>query len=133
VARILVVDDDVAVSGTYLRMLQVSGHDGSAVVDAAQGLDVLRSSRPDALLVDMRMPGLSGLEFLRRLRADPANQGLPVGIVTGVFVEDEEAREIESLGAVLKHKPIWLDDMSALLDRLLPPQTDAAGSLAPIS
>jgi CheY-like chemotaxis protein len=133
VARILVVDDDEAVSGTYLRMLQVTGHDGSAVVDATQGLDVLRSSRPDALLVDMRMPGLSGLEFLRRLRADPENQSLPVGIVTGVFVKDEEMREIEALGAILKHKPIWLDDMSALLDRLLLPPPVAAGSPAPIS
>src|SRR5262249_10914430 len=100
-------------------MLRVSGHDASAAVNAAQGLEVLKTSRPDALLVDMRMPGLSGLEFLRRLRADPEQEHLPVGIVTGVFVKDEELEEIASLGAVLKHKPLWLDDMSALLTELL--------------
>jgi CheY-like chemotaxis protein len=132
VARILVVDDDAAVTGTYLRMLQVSGHDASAVVDAGQGLDALRRTRPDALLLDMRMPGISGLEFLRRLRADPAHQQLPVGIVTGVLVKDEELREIEALGAVLKHKPIWLDEMSALVQRLLSP-TDPATATAPVS
>jgi len=129
VARILVVDDDEAVTGTYLRMLQVSGHEASAVEDATQGLDLLRTARPDALLVDMRMPGLTGLEILRRLRADPASQDLPVGIVTGTFVKDEEAREIEALGAVLKHKPIWLDDMSALVERLLSPAAESPASI----
>src|SRR5262245_47157706 len=113
-------------------MLKVSGHDASAAVNAGEGLELIRASRPDALLVDMRMPGLSGLEFLRQLRANPDHERLPVGIVTGVFVKDEELQEIESLGAVLKHKPLWLDDMSALLDELLPAAADRAASAASI-
>jgi len=120
VARILIVDDDEAVTGTYVRMLQAAGHEATTAPDADKGFDQLRASHPDALLVDMRMPGISGLEFLRQLRADPEHAELPVGIVTGdYFVRQEILAEIAMLGAVVRYKPIWFDDMSSLVQGLL--------------
>jgi DNA-binding response OmpR family regulator len=120
VARILIVDDDEAVTGTYVRMLNAAGHEATTAPDTSRGFDQLRDFHPDVLLVDMRMPGESGLEFLRRLRADPEHSELPIGIVTGdYFVAKEVLAEIASLRAVVGYKPIWFDDMSALVQGLL--------------
>jgi len=120
VARILIVDDDEAVTGTYVRMLQAAGHEASTAGDAGRGLEQLRARRPDAMLLDMRMAGRTGLEFLRQLRADPAHCELPVGIVTGdYFVGQDVLAEIATLNATIRYKPIWFDDMSALVEGLL--------------
>jgi CheY-like chemotaxis protein len=120
VARILIVDDDEAVTGTYVRMLEAAGHEASTARDAGRGLDQLRDRRPDALLLDMRMAGRTGIEFLRQLRADPVHRELPVGIVTGdYFVGQDVLAEIDRLKATIRYKPIWFDDMSALVEGLL--------------
>jgi len=70
VARILIVDDDLAVCETFARMLRLGGHDVSTVDSPAEALERARQAPPDALILDMRMPGNGGLDFLRRLRAE---------------------------------------------------------------
>jgi CheY-like chemotaxis protein len=128
VARVLVIDDDEAVTETFVRMLQSEGHEVTAVAEPLAGLSLVRKEPPDAILLDMRMPLVGGLEFLRTLRADPQFRRLPVGVVTGdYFVKDEALSELEALGAVIRYKPLWLDDLSALVQRLLAPAAAAAG------
>jgi CheY-like chemotaxis protein len=123
VAHILVVDDDEAVTGTFVRMLRTEGHQVTAVADPGEGLNLVLRQPPDAVLLDMRMPGIGGLDFLRKLRGDPQGVRLPVGIVTGdYFIRDEVLRELEGLGAVIKYKPLWMADLSALLQQLLAAQ-----------
>jgi len=120
VARILVIDDDEAVTETFVRMLRAEGHEVTAVAEPLAGLGLVRRERPDAILLDIRMPMVGGLEFLRILRADTELRPVPVGVVTGdYFVKDEALAELEALGAVVRYKPLWLDDLSSLVQRLL--------------
>lgn len=119
-ARILIIDDDPAVSVTLGRMLRLDGHEVTRVETAQEGLDTANSQVPDAIILDMRMPAMGGLEFLRRIRSDPRLQHLPVGILTGdYFLGDEVLAELSALGAAVRYKPVWMDDLSALTRSLL--------------
>ncbi len=119
-ATILIVDDDLAVSQTFARMLRLDGHEVTTVDSAAMALVRVGETVPDAVILDMRMAGTGGLDFLRRLRADPRLGHLPVGIVTGdYFLKDDVLAEISALGATIRYKPLWMADLSALADMLL--------------
>ena len=101
-------------------MLELENHQVSRALSAEAGLALAAAERPDAIIVDMRMPIMGGLEFLRHLRADPALQALPVGIVTGdYFLADEVLAELETLGARIRHKPVFIQDLAALAQELL--------------
>ena len=119
-ARILIIDDDEAVGWTLARMLELEGHSTSRALSAETGLVVAATERPDAIILDMRMPLMGGLDFLRLLRQDARLRGIPVGIVTGdYFLEEPVLAELAELGATLRHKPIFIDDLTALARLLL--------------
>ena len=119
-ARILVIDDDATVGVTLGRMLELQGHEVTRVETAADGLTAAAASPPDAVILDMRMPVMGGLDFVRHLRRDPRLERLPVGIVTGDYFLDEKViHELGALGATIRYKPVWMDDLAALTRTLL--------------
>ncbi|TSD96523.1 response regulator transcription factor [Skermania sp. ID1734] len=69
-ARVLVVDDEPMIVELLSVSLRFQGFEVETASDGAQGLDRARSFRPDALIVDVMMPGMDGFGLLRRLRAD---------------------------------------------------------------
>jgi CheY-like chemotaxis protein len=124
VARFLIIDDDETVGLTLGRMLELEGHQVRRALSAEAGLTAAADERPDAIIVDMRMPSMGGLEFLRRVRADASLQALPVGIVTGdYFLGDDVVAELHTLGARIKTKPIFLQDLATLAHELLDERT----------
>jgi DNA-binding response OmpR family regulator len=119
-ARILIIDDDPAVSLTLARMLELDGHEVKCATTAQEGLAAAASETPDAVILDIRMPGMTGLEFLRELRSDTRLCRLPVGIITGdYFLSEQVLGELGSLGAIVKYKPVWMADLTALTRALL--------------
>jgi two-component system response regulator PrrA len=120
VASILIVDDDEAVTQTFARMLQLEGFLVRTARSAEIGLREATEYRPDAIILDMRMPLMDGLGFLRRLRSYDEQRDTPVAIVTGdYFLEDSVSTELQRLGAELKFKPMWLEDLLGLARTLL--------------
>src|SRR5438552_13396581 len=128
-SRILIVDDDEGVTQTFARMLRLDGYQVRTAVNAEKGLQEADLSRPDAIILDLRMPLVDGLGFLRRLRARDGQRSTPVAIVTGdYFLEDEISNELRQLGAELRFKPMWLEDLVGLARNLL--DRDSAGRAA---
>jgi two-component system response regulator PrrA len=120
VATILVVDDDEGVTQTFARMLRLEGYDVRTAMNAESGLREADRSHPDAIILDLRMPLVDGLGFLRRLRARGEQRDTPVAIVTGdYFLDDQVSAELRELGAELKFKPLWLEDLVGLARHLL--------------
>ena len=103
-SKILVVDDDPSVLSAFEQMLSEQGHLVRVAVRGEEALELLAKERPDLVIMDIRMPGISGLEAVRRIRAlDPR---LPVIIMTG-YATTDTAIEATKLGAVDYHlKPI---------------------------
>jgi DNA-binding response OmpR family regulator len=121
---VLIVDDDASVSRTFARMLRLEGYDVSTAQDAEGGLLEVATTHPDAVLLDLRMPLLDGLGFLRRLREQEPDRHTPVAIITGDYIIDETLlHEIRALDAVLCFKPLWLEDLVRITERLLRPIT----------
>ena len=118
--KVLIIDDDVAVTQTFASMLRLEGHEVRTALDAEAGLHQARIEHPDAIMVDLRMPLIKALGFLYRLRADARYLETPVAIVTGDYtVDDSLSRELEELGAKLHFKPHWLEDLVDLTHGLL--------------
>ena len=112
---ILIVDDDEGVTESFSRLLTLEGFTVYASLNPEGGLGIAADKHPDAIILDLRMPLINGLQFLQRLRETPALRSTPVAIVTGdIFVDDGITSQIEALGASVLFKPLWLDDLLAL-------------------
>jgi two-component system, OmpR family, response regulator PrrA len=117
---ILIVDDDRAVADTFARMLKLEGFAVATAVDPEAGLELADSVQPDAIILDLRMPIVNGVQFLRHIRRRPGLMEVPVAIVTGdYFLGDATAAELKALGASVRFKPLWLEDLVALARTLL--------------
>lgn len=82
--RILVIDDEPMVRDTLAQVLADEGYVVDAAVDGHDALERVRAARPDAILLDLMMPGMNGRQFLQLLREDPAYASVPVLIMTAV-------------------------------------------------
>ena len=118
--HLLIVDDDPGVGETFARMLTLNGHTVTTVQSAEAALEAARTELPDAMILDMRMPVISGLDFLRQLRRDNRLRDMPVAIVTGdYFLNEPLLAELRALGATVRYKPLWMDDLTSLSQELL--------------
>jgi CheY-like chemotaxis protein len=112
---ILIVDDDSAVAETFSRMLRLEGYEVATALNAEAGLELATSLHPHAIILDMRMPIINGLQFLRTVRSTPHLSEVPVAIVTGdYFMGEAVMNELRTLGAAVRFKPLWLEDLVAL-------------------
>ncbi len=119
-ARILIVDDDEGVTQTFARMLRLEGYEVRTAFNAETGLREAIAVQPNAIILDLRMPLVDGLGFLRRLRDHATHRDIPVAIVTGdYFLDDDISTELRHLGAELRFKPLWLEDLVGLTRTLL--------------
>jgi DNA-binding response OmpR family regulator len=124
-ATILIVDDDEGVTTTFARMLRLEGYHVHTALNAEMGLREAQNYHPDAIILDLRMPLVDGLGFLRRLRSHADQRNIPVAIVTGdYFLDDSVSNELRELGAELRFKPMWLEDLVGLARTLLQVHTD---------
>ena len=118
--RVLVVDDQAANVTVLGRMLEKAGHAAVVAVDGEEVLSMLECDRFDAVIVDLHMPGISGLDVLKQARVMDAGRSVTPFIVLSADATTETIRECESAGAyAYVTKPV-------IAERLL----DALGGIA---
>lgn len=94
--RILVVEDSIT-SRTLLRsMLSAAGYDVGVAVDGQEAWEFLAGGEVDAVVADVEMPRMNGLELTRRIRSEPATAALPVLLVTSLESEEDRERGAEA-------------------------------------
>ena len=131
-ARILIVDDDAALRQAIATTLHDLGHQAHQSADGEAALAWLSAQTPDAVLLDLRMPGMNGMEVLRRIRADP--NAPPVAVLTAVPTSDNTIEAMRLGAADHLAKPIGREGLRALLGRILPdPVADTASAPVPAS
>ena len=116
---ILVIDDDRTVTETFATALHREGFNVRTAMNAENGLREASSSHADAIILDLRMPLINGLGFLYRLRTSDEHRNTPVAVVTGAVVDDSMQAELTELGAELRFKPLWLEDVVELAHQLV--------------
>jgi CheY-like chemotaxis protein len=116
--RVLVVEDEEPLGGVFRDFLVELGHDATVVRSAEAALGSLEYQRPDAIILDINLPGMSGLDFLQLRPVRDA--GLAIVAISGVATETQ-ARECLRLGALeFVGKPIPLDRLNDVLTFLEP-------------
>lgn len=114
--HILVVDDDQGVRDSLTRSLQYSGYEVSSAVDGIDALAKLSQIRPDAVIMDVMMPRLDGLETTRMLRA--SGNDVPILVLTARDAVNDRVDGLDAGGDDYMAKPFALDELLARLRAL---------------
>jgi len=112
--RVLVIDDEAVLRSLFRDMLSACGYEADVAEDGAAGLARFRERRYEAVITDLLMPGMNGLEVAAALRTiDP---GVRVILLTGSAPALTAGRARESGVDTLLHKPIALADLKIAID-----------------
>jgi two-component system response regulator MprA len=115
--RILVVDDDRAVRESLRRSLEFNGYQVELAGDGAQALEMVIADRPDAMILDVMMPRLDGLEVARRLRS--TGDDLPILVLTARDTVSDRVSGLDAGADDYLPKPFALEELLARLRALL--------------
>jgi two-component system phosphate regulon response regulator PhoB len=125
---ILVVEDEPAIQELITLNLEQSGYSPLRANNAEQAIDLVRDELPDLVLLDWMLPGMSGIEFARRLRADRRTQDVPIIMLTARAEEHDKLTGLETGADDYITKPFSPRELNAriraLLRRRAPQATD---------
>lgn len=118
-AKILVVDDDAFNLKLALTVLEQAGHEARGASSGAEGVAAAFAHAPDLVLMDVQMPGVDGIDALKRLRADPRTAALKVAAFTALAMKGDAERLLAAGFDGYLEKPIrykaFLASVAALL------------------
>jgi DNA-binding response OmpR family regulator len=127
-AKILVAEDEKQIADMIAFKLTNSGHQVIRAQDGEQAVTLAASQLPDLILLDAMMPGLSGFEVLRRLKADPALRAVPVIMVTAKGHERDVLSGLRGGAVDYVVKPFSLKELAARVDLALRKEPPATAS-----
>ncbi len=84
--KIVIVEDDLIVANIYRNKFCVEGYQVEVAADGQSGLEVIRNTKPDAVLLDLMLPKLTGVELMKKLRAEPAFEKLPIIVFSNTYL-----------------------------------------------
>jgi DNA-binding response OmpR family regulator len=113
---ILVVDDEPTIRALLREALESNGHRVLEAEDGAVGLEMALREQPDLVLLDIRLPKLSGLDVCRWLRRNAATASTPVLLITGLATENERQAGAQAGATGLVTKPFSPADIVSRVD-----------------
>ena len=122
--KVLVVDDEPAVRDAVGRALKLDGFDVQTAIDGRDAIRRLPDVRPDAVLLDVLMPGLDGLEVCRRLRA--TGNSVPVLMLTARDAVENRVEGLDAGADDYVTKPFALEELLARVRALIRRTADGA-------
>ena len=117
--KILVVDDQRTNVELMAGLLEARGYEVHGALSGEQALEMVRSARPDVVILDILMPGLDGYQVCRMLRADPPTALLPIVLVTSLEPQAERVKGIEAGADDFLSKPVNWSELLARVASLL--------------
>ncbi len=117
--RILVVEDDEKSRRLLADVLTFHGFEVIAAESGERGLDAIGDKLPDAALLDIQLPGISGFRVLEKLRSMQSTRSIPILAVTASVMDADRARILAAGFDAYVPKPVNIRELSELLQRLL--------------
>ncbi len=118
-ARVLVVEDEDALSALLEYNLEKEGFEVRISADGEDALLVIEEDKPDLVILDWMLPGLSGIEICRRIRARPDTRDVPVIMLTARSDEDDRIRGLDTGADDYLTKPFSIPELTARVRALL--------------
>ena len=117
--KILCVEDDPTSLKQMRDALQSHGYDTAEATNGEQAVVRARELKPDLIVMDIRLPGIDGLEATRRLKSDPSTAGIPIVAVTAHAMPDDEAKILAAGCEAYLAKPLHFAEFVSTVKSLL--------------
>ena len=119
--RVIAIDDEADALGLLRVVLEAAGAEVSTFASPAEALDRMAAERPDALIVDVGMPGMDGYDFIRRLRssAEPSVRDVPAAALTAFARAEDRTRALQSGFEMHLAKPVDPGELVAAVATLV--------------
>jgi two-component system cell cycle response regulator DivK len=111
----LLIEDDRDVSALFRHVLDMAGYGSESILDGKEAMDRLASVTPDIVLLDLQLPNMSGIEILKRMRADERMKTIPVVVITAYAYY---ANSLPVKPDLFLLKPVDIHDLSNLIHKL---------------
>lgn len=118
VTKLLLVEDESPVREMLKFAFGDDEYEVLEAADASEGLAILKSQRPDLILLDWMLPGMSGIDMARRLKRDAANRDIPVILLTARSTEDDKVRGLQDADDYIT-KPFSTGELKARIQAVL--------------
>ena len=118
--HVLLIDDDPSLTAPLQEALELlAGYAVTVASDGGAGLEALWARRPDCVVVDIRMPGIDGYQFIHAVRGDPDTAQIPLVVLSALAQEENTLAGYLSGADAYLHKPVDLDDLLAAVDQAI--------------
>jgi CheY-like chemotaxis protein len=112
---VMIIEDDRDIVALYRQVLDMAGYQTEIALNGKEAMDRLPALKPDIILLDLQLPGLSGVEILKRIRGDEQLRAIPVVVITA-YAQYSESLPVEPDLVLLK--PVDIHQLSNLVQRL---------------
>lgn len=118
--KVLIIDDDRVVSSVIKIIAEKHDTEASIAVDGRKAQEIISTEKFDLIFLDLLIPHCSGWDVLNFIRKNPGTENVPVVIVTGVQISDEEKDKFSNkVTAFVSKETFSLAEFESLLDKLL--------------
>ena len=130
--KVIIVDDDETARYVLKRLLAETPYTVIEAVSGSEGLRRAREDQPQVILLDLRMPEMSGFEALERLKSDPTTRDIPVIVITSKLVEPEERQLLDGkvvtiLSKAAASREVLIGSIQQALSHTTPTQNESDG------
>ena len=125
-SRILIVEDEAAIREMLGYSLMKAGYSCEEAADVEQARTLIHAHKPDLILLDWMLPGMSGIDYARRLRNDTDTQGIPIIMLTAKGEEADKVRGLDTGADDYITKPFSTKELLARLRAVLRRYADEA-------
>ncbi len=119
-ARILIIEDNLGALKLATMVLEWTGHAVLGAGDAETGMSIARTALPDLILMDVVLPGMSGLAAAALLKADPLTAAIPIIALSWKSAKSDETRAMAAGCDAFIAKPFGREELNATVKNLLP-------------
>lgn len=123
---VLIIEDEADAADLFAEMMRVSGFRVLKTSASAPAITLMTAEKPDIVLLDIMMPGVSGLDILRQMRADPELTDIPVVVVSAKSLPADIKNGMEAGASTYLTKPVGFLELKEAVERALGSQSAAA-------
>ncbi len=117
--HVVYIEDNVANLALVKKVLQHSGYAVEGAPTGEDGLDLIRHSPPDLVLVDLDLPGIDGFEVVRQIKATPDHERIPVIAISASVMKQERQLAIEAGCVYFIEKPFDIGELRVAVDEAI--------------
>ena len=125
--KILIVEDNELNMKLFNDLLAAHGYETLPTRDGLEALDIARREHPDLIIMDIQLPGISGLEVTKMIKSDESTKSIPVIAVTAFAMKGDENKIREGGCEAYVAKPIRIDELVSVVKRFIGGESASEG------